>query len=306
MAVHFQRLRSRWFVFLLLSLVLVTPVSIAQITIAQLSDTHLGDKHAPHAAENLEHAVDMINARHPDAVILSGDIGENPHAWDQARSILKKIDAPLYYAPGNHDVHSADVDRYRRAFGKDYYTFQVKDVTFVVIDSQLLGNYDVYGTKQPAPLPSETQEESDRMLDWLSSLKNQDTDSGRLRRGAGDDHQRVDHHNDRGRRGEHVMIGIQHTPIFHDGSFPDPKPYWVIEEPYRSREMKTLKALGIRHMLVGHWHNGRVFERDGITWHVAPATSWLPWGGELGFAIHTISPEGDVRTEFVVLPGATR
>jgi hypothetical protein len=69
--------------------------------------------------------------------------------------------------------------------------------------------------------------------------------------------------------------------------------------------MEALRGLGIKHMLVGHWHNGRVFEREGITWHVAPATSWLPWGGELGFAMHTITSAGDVRTEFVALPGAT-
>jgi 3',5'-cyclic AMP phosphodiesterase CpdA len=41
--------------------------------VAQISDTHIGDKHAPHAAEHLRHAVDMINDRHPDVVILSGD-----------------------------------------------------------------------------------------------------------------------------------------------------------------------------------------------------------------------------------------
>src|SRR6478735_4850198 len=71
-----------------------------QVSIVQISDTHLGDHHAPHAPENLQHAVKMINDLHPDAIILSGDIGENPHAWDEARSILKKLQAPLYYAPG--------------------------------------------------------------------------------------------------------------------------------------------------------------------------------------------------------------
>src|SRR5215469_5319213 len=122
-----------------------------QITIAQISDTHIADKHAPHAADNLKHAVAMINSRHPDAVVLSGDIGENPQAWEDARRILKKLKAPLYYAPGNHDVHSSDVERYRSVFGKDYYTFDVKDVTFVVINSQLLGNYDVYEAKSLPP-----------------------------------------------------------------------------------------------------------------------------------------------------------
>ena len=253
--------------------------SSAQITIAQISDTHLGEKRAPHAAENLAQAVDMINQRRPDAVILSGDIGENPEAWRQAQAILKKLRSPLHIAPGNHDVPGSDPDRYRRVFGRDYYTFEIKGITFVIINSQLLGNFDTYEANTPPPLSPKAEAESERMLAWLGDL------AGGVR--------------------NHVRIGVQHVPVFRDGSFPDPKPYWIISEPYRSREMNLLDQLGIKHMLVGHWHNGRVFEREGITWHVAPATSWLPWGGELGFAMHTITPNGDVRTEFVALPGAT-
>jgi Icc protein len=258
-----------------------------QITIVQISDTHIADKHAPHASENLKHAVEIINSRRPDAMVLSGDIGENPQAWEEARSVLKKLKAPLYYVPGNHDVHSSDVERYRSVFGKDYYTFNVKNVTFVVIDSQLLGNYDVYDAKQPMPLSPQTEDECERMLAWLSNLRDHDGDDR-----AG------------GRNEKRIFIGVQHIPMFHDGRFPDPKPYWVINDPYRSKELKMLHDLGIKDMLVGHWHNGRVFEREGITWHVAPSTAWLPWGGELGFAVHTISADGDVHTEFVDLPGA--
>jgi predicted MPP superfamily phosphohydrolase len=260
-------------------------LDVSQVTIVQISDTHLADKHAPHAAENLKQAVEMINSRRPDAVVLSGDIGENPQAREEAMSILKKLKAPLYYVPGNHDVHSSDVERYRGVFGKDYYTFNVKDVTFVVVDSQLLGNYDVYDAKRPMPLPPQTENESERMLAWLSGLRDQDDEAG-------------------GRNGKRIYIGVQHIPMFHDGRFPDPKPYWVINDPYRSKELKMLHDLGIKDMLVGHWHNGRVFEREGITWHVAPSTAWLPWGGDLGFAVHTISADGDVHTEFVDLPGA--
>ena len=269
-----------------------------QVTLAQISDTHIGDKHAPHAVDNLRKAVEMINERHPDAVVLSGDIGENPQAWEQAKSVLKKLKAPLYYVPGNHDVHSKDVERYREAFGKDYYDFRVKNITFVVIDSQLLGNYDVYGAKKPEPLPAATEEESERMLKWLAGLTEQGPSQDGI---SNDDRQKLEPRE----REPGVVIGIQHIPVFHEGDFPDPKPYWVVSDPYRSREMKALKQLGIKHMLVGHWHNGRVFEREGITWHVAPSTSWLPWGGELGFAIHTISANGEVHTDFVPLPGAT-
>jgi DNA repair exonuclease SbcCD nuclease subunit len=258
----------------------------SQVTIVQISDLHIGDKqHAPDALDKLRRVIEMINERHPDAVILSGDIGENPQAWDRAKSALKKLNAPLYCAAGNHDVHSDDLDRYRKAFGKDYYAFTIKNVRFVVIDSQLLGNYDVYGAKTQAPLPPRMEEESETMLAWMTALSGNENSQERREE----------------RPGPEVIIGVQHIPVFHDGGFPDPKPYWVVSDPYRSREMKILHQLGIKHMLVGHWHNGRVFEREGITWHVAPATSWLPWGGELGFATHTISRSGDVRTEFVSL-----
>jgi 3',5'-cyclic AMP phosphodiesterase CpdA len=281
-----------------------TSLGSAQVTIAQISDTHLGDSHAPHAFDNLRRTVDMVNARHPDAVVVSGDIGENPDEWLRARGILKWLHAPVYYAPGNHDVHSRDVDRYRRVFGPDYYRFQVKGVTFLVIDSQLLGNFDQFDARSPQPLPPETEAESEKMLAWLSrqTQGREADDQGQHHWwGGGKDHddRRSD---DDGNRGS-IIIGIQHIPAFRGDNLPaDPKPYWVINEPYRSREMALLHKLGIRHMLVGHWHVGTVFERDGITWHVAPTTSrLLPWSGQLGFAMHTISSNGDVKTEFVAL-----
>lgn len=271
-------MKSKWVVLLSLLLPFIFfGSSPAQILVAQISDTHIGEHRAPHAADNLRKTVDMVNERHPDAVILSGDIGENPQDWDEARSILKRLKAPLYYAPGNHDVHTTDVEKYRRVFGRDYYRFSVKDIDFVVIDSQLLGNFEKYEAKVPPPVPAETEAQGEGMLAWLKRQKSE-----------------------RGR----PLIGIQHVPVFHDNGFPDAKPYWVISDPYRGREMDALHELGIKHMLVGHWHYGRVFEREGITWHVAPATSWLPWGGQLGFALHKISPDGKVETELVELPNA--
>src|SRR6266567_2563183 len=97
---------------MLLGAITSAQFTIAQVTVAQISDTHIGEKHSPHATDNLKNAVKMIKS-------------------------------PLYFAPGNHDVHTGDVDRYRKAFGKDYYDFDVKNVKFVVIDSQLLGGQNI-------------------------------------------------------------------------------------------------------------------------------------------------------------------
>lgn len=270
----------------------------AQITIAQISDTHLGEPEAPHAAENLRRTVEMVNARHPDAVVLSGDIGENPEEWQRAREILRDLHAPLYYVPGNHDVHTRDVKRYRAVFGPDYYRFQVKGVTFVVIDSQLLGNFDQFEARSPLPLPPETEAESEKMFSWLAQ-QTEGRSAGNLQSHHHWWKRNRDHEAQSGR----IIIGIQHIPAARaDNLPPDSKPYWVVNEPYRSRELDILHKLGIRHMLVGHWHVGTLFERDGIVWHVAPSTSrLLPWSGNLGFAMHTINRNGDVKTEFVPL-----
>jgi 3',5'-cyclic AMP phosphodiesterase CpdA len=307
----------------------------AQVTIAQISDTHLGEPQAPHAFDNLRRTVDMVNARHPDAVIVSGDVGENYDEWLRARGILKWLHAPVYYAPGNHDVHTNDVAKYREVFGPDYYRFQVKGVTFLVIDSQLLGNFDNFDAQFPQPMPPQTEAESQKMLSWLSrqgsgrnadnstrpwwkfGRRNQDNrDHPQNQADHDDDHQNNDRQNndrqnddrqnndsDRDQRGGNIVIGIQHIPAARgDNMPPDPKPYWVINEPYRSRELNLLHRIGVKHMLAGHWHAGSIFERDGITWHVAPTTSrLLPWSTPLGFAMHTISPNGDVKTEFVPL-----
>ncbi|HLK52472.1 MAG TPA: metallophosphoesterase [Candidatus Angelobacter sp.] len=283
----------------------------AQVTIAQLSDTHLGEANSPHAEENLRRAVDMINDRHPDAVVLSGDIGENPEQWQRARQILKGLKARIYYAPGNHDVHSNDVAQYRRVFGPDYYSFHVKGVTFLVINSQFFGNYDQFGLQTLAPLSSQNQVEAEKMLAWLANpdLRHGGGNPGRHGDADQNDNRQTNDgkdNDDQGRDGDNgkkIIIGIQHIPVFRaENLLPDPKPYWVINEPYRSREMALLHQLGVKHMLVGHWHVGGVFEKDGITWHVAPSTGrMLPWSGQLGFAMHTISSNGDVKTEFVSL-----
>ena len=186
--------------FLILVLLLFPCTLAAQVVIAQISDTHIGEHRAPHAADNLRKTVEMVNTRHPDAVIISGDIGESPHDWEQARDILRNLKAPLYYAPGNHDVHTRDVEKYRRVFGKDYYRFSVKNIDFVVIDSQLLGNYDVFGAKNPEPLPSGTEEESEAMLSWLTALQGDEKS------------ERREEHRER-----EIVIGVQHIPIFRDG-----------------------------------------------------------------------------------------
>jgi 3',5'-cyclic AMP phosphodiesterase CpdA len=255
---------------------LISAAARADVTIAQISDTHLGEKHSPEAAEHLRRAVELINARHPDAVIVSGDIGERTENWEQVKMILKALVAPVYYVPGNHEFSDTNgLENYRKQFGPDYYRFEVKNIEVLAIDSQLLGNYKDFEARTALPLSAGMEAESQKMFAWLA--EQEDKTKGK------------------------VTIAVQHIPLFRDNAFPDNKPYWTVNAPYAQHETDILHQLGIKHLLAGHWHNGRVFEHDGITVHVAPATSWLPLGGQLGFAIYNISAEGEVHTEFVPL-----
>ncbi len=258
------------------------------VVIAQISDSHIGLARAPEASENLRKVVEMINQRNPDAVIVTGDIGERESAWDEAKKIFSGLKAKVFYVPGNHDVSANNPQKlaaWRGDFGNDYYEAHVKGVTIIALDGQLLGNYDNFNQKKASPLKS--TEESERMLGWLGKA-GEGAESAK--KGSGD------------ARGEKLVFAMQHEPIDRVAGFPpDDKDYWITQEPYRSREIELLHRLGVKHIFVGHWHKGLVFSSNDITEHVAPATSWSPTGDKLGFAMHTITPDGDVKTDFVYI-----
>ncbi len=250
------------------------PVTNA-VRIAQISDTHIGVAEAPNAAANLALAVQMVNALNPDAVIVSGDVGETSTERAQAKTILQNLNAPVYYLPGNHDISNDtnSLQAWRNQFGPDYYSFQVKNVEVLMLDSELLGNYDDFNSGVVTPLSAGMAAESMTMSNWLSQQGGT----------------------------TNVLIAAQHIPLYLDNGFPSSNPYWTVNPPYDQSESNLLASLGIKHLLAGHWHNGRVFTKNGLTIHAAPATSWLPNGGQLGFAMHTITSDGNVSTTFVPL-----
>jgi 3',5'-cyclic AMP phosphodiesterase CpdA len=279
------------------SIASVADDAAGNVVIAQISDTHIGLARAPEASDNLRKIVEMVNQRNPDAVIITGDVGERESAWDEAKKILSGLKPKTFYVPGNHDVTAnkpQSLAAWRGDFGNDYYEAHIKGVTIIALDGQLMGNYDNFNQKKASPLNA--TDESERMLGWLAK-----EDAGEnlesVKRGGGSERMR---HADEG-NGK-LVFAMQHEPLdFADGFPPDGKDYWIIQEPYRSREIDLLHRLGVKHMFVGHWHKGMVFSSHDITEHVAPATSWSPTGDKLGFAMHTITPDGDVKTDFVYI-----
>jgi len=283
---------------LVLALLLVAPAAFAQATIVQISDTHIGLGTAPNALQHLQSVVSQINAMspQPDAVIVTGDIGETTSDWTTARNTLAGLTAEVYFCPGNHDIHTTNIPTYRQYFGNDYYSFKINNITFMVIDSQLLGDYDTFTSGEtPAsvtPLPSSVQTESDTMLAWLgrqTAVSNE--------------------------------IAVQHVPLFPQGSgsstYPSINPYWAvydvqndanIHHQYRTEEINALTALNIHKMLAGHWHNQRNFTVTSgsftLDLRMAPAVAYaIGTGAAVGYTVHTISSTGGVTTQLVVCSG---
>lgn len=258
---------------LLLGVLLVTSdVSTQTVTIAHLSDIHLDIANQPGSDERLQQAIAMIRERHADAVIVTGDIGDSfEHSWNKARALLAELKLPVYYVPGNHDNTAKSVPRYTAVFGKDYYTFTVNNVHFVALDSQLLGRFNNVRSTVPEAVAKEDEAAAEKMLTWLNSLQLNGP-----------------------------VIAIQHVPPDRPSPLtsPDDKPYWILHDPWRTRELDALRKLGVKDILAGHWHQGAIYDVDGFTVHIAPATSWSP-KSPVGFALHTIRADGKVNTEFV-------
>src|SRR4051812_23859205 len=180
------------------------------IVIAQISDTHIGLARAPEASENLRKVVEMVNQRNPDAVIITGDVGERESAWDEAKKILSGLKPKTFYVPGNHDVTAnkpQSLAAWRGDFGNDYYEAHVKGITIIALDGQLLGNYDNFDQKKASPLNSKGQQESERMLGWLGKAGGgEDLES--VKRGGGSERpQRMDKEDGK------LVFAMQHEPI---------------------------------------------------------------------------------------------
>jgi hypothetical protein len=295
---EFHRLCQRA-VRVVFALLLCSPAVFAQATIVQISDTHIGLGTAPNALQHLQTIVGQINAMSPQpaAVILTGDIGETTSDWTTAKNTLAGLNAVVYYCPGNHDIHTTNISTYRQYFGNDYYSFKINNITFMVIDSQLLGDFDTFVSGQtPAdvnPLPSAVQTESDTMLAWLgqqTAVANE--------------------------------IAVQHVPLFPQSlsggtTYPSTNPYWAIYDvqndsnihhEYRTEEINALTALNIHTMLAGHWHNQRNFTTTSgsfsLDLRMAPAVAYaIGTSAQVGYTVHSISSTGVVTTTMVPCSG---
>lgn len=107
----------------------------------------LSDRTGGHQPGHWAAAIREVNRLHPDFVICVGDLIEGyttnrtiiATQWAELETLTRKLDAPFFFCPGNHDLYSAEqTDEYLKRFfsnGKTYYSFTYRDCHFVVLDS---------------------------------------------------------------------------------------------------------------------------------------------------------------------------
>jgi hypothetical protein len=132
----------------------------------QLSDTHWGFNDAkinPDATGTLKKATAAVNSMksQPDFIVFTGDIThttddpkERRKRMAEARDIISGLKVKnIKFMPGEHDASLDNGEAFQEFFGKTHYTFEYKDVYFIVLDN----------------VSDPTSSIGDTQLQWLSA-----------------------------------------------------------------------------------------------------------------------------------------
>lgn len=85
--------------------------------VAQLSDIHADG--SAEALDRLDSVLDWLRPLRPDALIVSGDLGEAEHkrSYRAVRQRLEDVGAPFFVVPGNVDDHHDMLEAFGDRFG---------------------------------------------------------------------------------------------------------------------------------------------------------------------------------------------
>lgn len=146
------------------------PLTFIQIADPQLGFLAGGDgNNFTVEAGILERVVAVINRMRPAPVFIAvcGDLTNIPGHPAQIAGYKRLMgmvnpDIPVYNLPGNHDFHpdltAESMEAYRKTFGPDRYSFEVRGWRFIALNSTLL------------QLPGKRPEELAAQTEWLRKI----------------------------------------------------------------------------------------------------------------------------------------
>jgi predicted phosphodiesterase len=108
----------------------------------------VSDRTGEHREGVFEDAIDRLNLLQPEFVMSIGDLIEGysededtlNKQWDEVGDLVRKIEMPFFYVPGNHDISNRlGLKIWKERFGRSYYHFVYKDVLFLCLNSEDIG-----------------------------------------------------------------------------------------------------------------------------------------------------------------------
>jgi hypothetical protein len=120
----------------------------------------VADRTGGHREGVFERSLEQIERLAPAFVLSVGDLiegysrdrAELAAMWDELEGLVARLEAPFFYAPGNHDYSNETMARvWRERFGPSYYHFRYKGVLFLVLNSELFSSVANPGHPVPGP-----------------------------------------------------------------------------------------------------------------------------------------------------------
>lgn len=147
---------KKFLLIFLLSIWVFSPVFPAKVRFVVVSDVN-PDFLRQRDFSIFEKFIEQINALKPDLVINTGDLiygyglkSTRPQ-WERYLEIIKRVEAPYYQIPGNHDVFNNRARRtYLEIFQKTYQSFDFGRYHFVLLDNLEDGTWGKVGPEQLA------------------------------------------------------------------------------------------------------------------------------------------------------------
>ncbi|HWQ92193.1 MAG TPA: metallophosphoesterase [Clostridia bacterium] len=275
-----MNVRITGFVFAMLAALLCTAVAAEQpaakaepFTFVQLCDPQIGFKDYAVELKRLQQAVARINQERPDFVVICGDLVNtaDEKSFADFNEAMNRLAVPVHCAPGNHDVGNKPTEvtlaRYRKAIGKDYYSFEHKGRLFVVANSQLW----------KSPLPGESEKHNA----WFKE---------ELERAA--------------KKQQPVFVICHYLPF--EKTHDEPEAYFNLPLDKRQELLGLFHRYGVVAVLAGHTHKTLLLDHAGIQFVSSETTSVNFDQRPYGFRCWHVGTQRPFQHEFVPLVDAPK
>jgi len=209
--------------------------------------------------ELFQQAITEANRLRPDFVVMCGDMVDDrtdQAQFDEVLRIADTLDAgiPMYWLPGNHDVGGGTeaptpetLARYRQVFGPDYYAFQHRGVSFIVMNTAVLH------------LPEHTGSEMEAQLAFLEM----ELEAASRRESP------------------HIVVFSHHAFFLRHPDEPDPPiaQRFALTRKQRRVVLQMCRKYGVSHVFAGHWHKNN-YAADGGLQVITSAAVGYPLGDD--------------------------